>query len=315
MRLRRGPLFWGMFLIPLGAIPLLVRANVLDAAVVADAWRFWPLILVALGAALILGRGVAGALGTAAAAVVLGIAAGGALASGGAWIGNFADCSPGGTLEQTGARGTFEGTASVDLDLRCGEVELSTGPGSDWQVDAAYRGAAPRIEGSPNRLEIDVPDQPGTGRQEWTITVPAANLGDVRLRGNAGTGTLDLAGTTLSRVDAEFNAGDLLIAAGDASVDRIHVSMNAGRARITLGAGGTTGDLSTNAGAIDLCVPADAGLRLTLNEQLTFAHNLEDRGLSKSGSTWTRSGTGGEIALDVQGNAASFTLDPDGGCR
>jgi hypothetical protein len=315
MRLRRGPLFWGLFLIPLGAIPLLVRANVLDATVLADAWRFWPLILVALGAALILGRGVAGALGTAAAALVLGIAAGGALASGGAWIGNFADCSPGGTLEQTGGSGTFEGTATVDLDFRCGELELSTGPGSDWQVDAAYRGAAPRIEGTASRLEVSVPNEPGTGRQEWTISVPAANLGEIRLRANAGTGSLDLAGANLNRVDAEFNAGDLLITAGEASVGRIHVGMNAGRARITLGSGGTTGDLSVNAGAIDLCVPADAALRLTVNEQLTFAHNLDDRGLAKSGTTWTRSGSGAEIALDVQGNAASFTLDPDGGCR
>ena len=30
MRIRRGPLFWGLLLIPLGAIPLLVRAGTLS---------------------------------------------------------------------------------------------------------------------------------------------------------------------------------------------------------------------------------------------------------------------------------------------
>jgi len=37
----------------------------------------------------------------------------------------------------------------------------------------------------------------------------------------------------------------------------------------------------------------------------------------KSGGTWTRSGTDATslIDLSVTGAAASFTLDPDGGCR
>jgi hypothetical protein len=44
MRIRPGLLFWGIFFLLLGGIPLLVRAGVLDANVLADAWRLWPLL-------------------------------------------------------------------------------------------------------------------------------------------------------------------------------------------------------------------------------------------------------------------------------
>ena len=91
--------------------------------------------------------------------------------------------------------------------------------------------------------------------------------------------------------------------------------MNAGRARVTLGSGSTTGSLSANAGAMDLCVPASANLVLRVTDQLTFAHNLDDRGLTRDGDTWTRPGAVDQtIDLRVDGNATSFTLDPDGGC-
>jgi hypothetical protein len=77
------------------------------------------------------------------------------------------------------------------------------------------------------------------------------------------------------------------------------------------------GHLKVNAGAIDLCVPSGSGLRIQLTDQLTFAHNLDHRGLVQSGGTWTRPGTNVDSMIDltVDGAAASFTLDPQGGCR
>lgn len=92
MRVRRGPLFWGLLLIPLGAIPLLVRGGYLDGVALADAWRLWPLILIGLGLALLFGRGRAGLVVTVTLALVLGVAGGAALASGGSWIGDFGTC-------------------------------------------------------------------------------------------------------------------------------------------------------------------------------------------------------------------------------
>jgi len=52
-----------------------------------------------------------------------------------------------------------------------------------------------------------------------------------------------------------------------------------------------------------------------VQDQLTFATNLDSRGLTESGDTWTRAGTGALIDLSIEGNAASFTLDPEGGCK
>ena len=72
MRIRRGLMFVGLFLIPLGAIPLLVRAGYLPDDLITGIWRWWPLLLVGLGIALLLGRSKAGLIGTAVIALVLG---------------------------------------------------------------------------------------------------------------------------------------------------------------------------------------------------------------------------------------------------
>jgi hypothetical protein len=318
MRIRRGLLFWGLFLIPLGALPLLVRAGTLAPETFADAWRLWPIVLIVLGAMIVLGRTRAAVLGTAVGALVLGTAAGGALASGNLWFGGITDCGfSGAPTDQVDGSGTFAQPAAVSLDLRCGEVNLSTGGGSDWSYRAAYRGLPPTVDVSGDRLSLRAPGGSTDRRQEWTVKVPAQLLREIDLTANAGAGTLDVAGASLTRVSADVNAGDLLIDAGSASIDRLTVSMNAGRIRLTLGeSGSVSGSLSVNAGALDVCVPAGAELRIRANDQFTFAHNLSNRGLSRNGQLWTRAGTTGQVIdLIVDGNAASFTLNPEGGCR
>ena len=76
------------------------------------------------------------------------------------------------------------------------------------------------------------------------------------------------------------------------------------------------GQISVNAGQIDLCVPDDVGLRLDVTDQLTFVTNLGSQGLDQSGTEWTREATGGAptIDLSLDGNAASLSLRPEGGC-
>jgi hypothetical protein len=314
MRIRRGLLFWGLFLIPLGALPLLVRAGVLDADLFADAWRFWPLLLVVAGLALILGRTRAGLVGTMAAGIVLGLIAGGALASGTGFIG-IGDCSPGRTGGQVVQQsGTFADRAEVRFDLDCGSLDVAVVSGTDWDVDADYRGEPPRITATDTTLAVDSPEGFGLRGQNWTVRLPADRLGEISMQGNASTGTMDLSTAELTRFGADFNAGDLRVDASDASIDRVDVSINAGRIRLTLGQGGVTGSLSANAGSLELCVPPDVGLRFTVDDQITFGHNLDDRGLSRDGDTWTRGGASPVIDLAVDGNAASFSLDPEGGC-
>jgi hypothetical protein len=319
MRIRRGLLFWGLFLIPLGAVPLLVRAGAVDAASLAGAWRLWPVILIALGLALVAGRSQVAVVGTAVTAIILGIAAGGALASGNNWLALLGDCSArssnaAASIDQSGS---FVSPATVRLGLNCGDILLSTQQGTDWTFRADFSGPPPLVNGYADRLEINSSSGGGGRHQAWDLKLPSLGLGAIDLTANAGSGTLDLTGTTLDSLTAKINAFNLSVDASDATLKQLDIGMNAGRTRITLGAGSMTGKLSVNAGAIDLCVPAGAQLRIRLTDSITFAHNLDDRGLVQDGETWTRSGgnLNSTIELTVSGAAASFTLDPDGGCQ
>ncbi len=314
MRIRRGPLFWGLFLIPLGAVPLLVRAGAVDSALFDEAWRLWPLVLVGFGLALIVGRGRASIVVTVVLALALGLAGGGALASTNDWVGSVSNC----TSNQASASrstdgGTFATSASVQLNLDCGDAHVSTGSGTAWALEAAYRGTPPTISKSPSSLAIASPH--GSGRHTWTLTLPAAATREMSVSANAASATVALAGSSLDRFEASVNAGDLRVDATGGSIAHLDVSMNAGRARVTLAGGSTSGSLSTNAGAIDVCVPSTAGLTLHLPNQFTFSNNLAQRGLARDGDTWTRSGAAGSsIELTINGTVGSFTLDPAGGC-
>jgi hypothetical protein len=319
MRVRRGLLFWGLFLIPLGGITLLVRAGVLDADRLSDAWRLWPLILIGIGVAIVLGRTRTAAVGTAVVALVLGTVAGAALAGGNVWIGDLSDCAGGSrpTDERLVRDGTFDPAAAVRLELRCGSLAVSTTGDPTWRLDAAHRGPAPLVDSSASRLDVRVPSGGGQRRNDWTVGLPAASVGTIAITANAASATLDLPDSHLTRLDAEMNAGDLRIDASRGAIDDLDLSMNAGRIRLLVGPVNLRGDVSLNAGAFDLCVPDGVGLRLEVTDQLTFGHNLDARGLVRSGSTWTRAAAGVDqvIELAVDGSAASFRLNPDGGCR
>lgn len=317
MRVRPGLLFGGIFFLLLGGLPLLVRAGVIDPNALADLWRFWPLLLVGLGLALILGRTRAGLIGTVVAATALGLAVGGALAAGTQGFGNLVGCGAldPGASQRFEQNGTFESPASARFELDCGNLDLSVAPGAAWSVKADYQGDPPTLDATAAEMELTSPDGFGLRRQAWTVELPADQLRDLRIRANAAATTARLAGATLATLDIAFNAGDVRVDGTDGSVGRVDISTNAGRLRLIVDSD-TTGSLRANAGALELCVPDDATLRLQVQEQLTFAHNLTDRGLTQSGDVWTRDGAGGApvIDLSVQGNAASFTLDPDGGC-
>jgi hypothetical protein len=317
VRVRRGLLFWGLFLIPLGAVTLLVRAGVLDADLVAQTWRLWPLLLVALGLTLILGRSRAGILGTIVAGLALGTVAGGALAASTPWIGNVGGCGAAdSTADQRVERsGTFSGSAAVDFEMNCGTLDVSMTPGSDWHVIANYRGEPPRLDERVDSLSLHSPDTFGARRQAWQVELPTDHTSDIAITANASTGTIALAGATLATLKADLNAGDLRVDATESRISTVDISINAGRVRIRAG-GDLHGMLSANAGSLELCAPPDAALRIRVQEQLTFGHNLDDRGLTKTGDVWSRTGSpsGGLVDLEVQGNAANLTLDPDGGC-
>ncbi len=308
-------MFSGLFLIPVGGLTLLARGGYIDADVLRDAWRLWPLVLVGLGLAILLGRTQGAALGSALSGLILGLIVGGALASG-SWVG-FGVCGGSGdTAAALDRMGTFDGPATVVADFRCGTVDLATEPGAGWQFHGGYDGPPPLVDATSTRLDLKVPDGTDVKRQIWTVRIAPDRLSELQFDIDAASGTVRLDGANLARLDIDSNASDTLVNAGGATMTRLAVTLNAGRLRLTLGEGSIVGDVTLNASAMDMCVPADAGLRIRSNDQLTFATNFEAAGLTRTGSTWSRpaSGSGGLIDLTVQGSAAAFNLDPKGGC-
>jgi Domain of unknown function (DUF5668) len=315
MRIRRGLLFSGLFLIPVGGLTLLARGGYIDADVLRDAWRLWPLVLVGLGLAILLGRTQGAALGSALSGLILGLIVGGALASG-SWVG-FGVCgSSGDTAEALDRTGSFDGPATVAVDFRCGTVDLATEPGAGWQFHGGYDGPPPLVDATSTRLGLKVPDGEDVKRQDWTVKVAPDLVTEIEFKINAANGTARFDGANLARLAVDSNASDIAVNAAGATTTRLAVTVNAGRLRITLGEGSIVGDVTANAGAVDMCVPPDAGLRIHANDTLTFATNFEAIGLTRTGATWSRpsTGSGGLIDLTIQGNAAAFNLDPKGGC-
>ena len=212
MRIRRGLLFWGLFLIPLGVIPLLAREGYIDLSGVGEIWRFWPLLLIALGLGLLLGRRSIGLVVVAATALLLGAMGGAVIAGADLGVGTVTSCvGVGGDEQQVEQQGTFSEPGSIELDLDCGSLQLTTAPGQAWSVVARYRGEPPRIDGDGSELTIDSPDGLTSDRQDWTVVAPADGLRTIELDSNAASSTLTLAGATVDALDVDLNAGDVLI--------------------------------------------------------------------------------------------------------
>ncbi len=320
MRVHRGYLFWGVFFVLLGGIPLADQLGWIDARDVNDVGRLWPLIIIAIGLAVVLSRSRIALLATVAAAAVLGVICGSVLAWSSGWMFGLGDCAPvaAAELQRTSQSGTFTGPATVDLAPGCGDLAVTVTPSTTWTVDAGHRGGPPIRAVGGTSLSMRSAD--GGGHQDWIVSLPAALLASLDVTSNAGHATIDVSGTKLSRLHLALNAGEAVVAATGTSIEGLDVNVNAARARITLG-GPVVGDVEVNAGSIDLCVPADAALRFDVGDDFALDTNLAAQGLVETAGeddeagVWQRPGTGGAtISLAVDGNAASFRLDPAGGC-
>jgi len=318
MRYHRGLLFWGLTLLIGGGVALAVQQGYLDRDAVAGAWRLWPLILVAIGLSVVLSRTPFAPLGTVAAAVVVGVAAG-ALISVGPIAAGCTGGEPGTLQSRTGS---FSGSAEVVLRFDCGTLQVRTVSEDHWTVASARAGGgAAQISSSASRLEVTSTNDGQwftNGRQRWEVDLPASTTYQLEIQPNAADSTVNLAGGTFDRVSVQPNAGSVTIDARDARIDLFEFSLNAGSAAIQLGTGtALSGTLSVNAGSIELCTEPGTALRLVVTESVAFSHNLESSGLIHSGNAWQTPGydtATNKVELRVTGNAGSFALNPEGGC-
>jgi hypothetical protein len=326
MRIHRGFLGWGIFLVLAGSIPLAVRAGYLSSDRLRNVGSLWPLILVGIGVGLVLSRTRVAFLGGFIVAATFGVMVGGLLAGGVAGF-TTGGCGPGtGTTAFPARDGMFESsTASVDLDLSCGDATVSVAAGSAWRVEGeGETGAGPTIESSGSSLSVR--SRNGNGepfnlfgkRESWRITLPDATQLDAHLTLNAGSSTVNLAGASLTNFEADLNAGSATIDLGSVhQIGGVQIGLNAGSLDLILPNLSMIGSIEANAGSVQLCAPPGAGLRLQTDESIVARYDFEDHGLIKSGSTWETPGFDAapvKIELRTQANAGSFSLDPEGGC-
>jgi hypothetical protein len=114
MRLNRGFRFWGLAFVTAGLMALAIQAGYLDRNTMAGAWRLWPLLLVALGVALILSRTPFALIGTVLAAAVLGGGVGTVIAVGPGFVADCGDSPPTSLQDDKGSLGA---SASLDWQL------------------------------------------------------------------------------------------------------------------------------------------------------------------------------------------------------
>ena len=325
MRMHRGFLGWGIFLILAGSIPLAVRAGYLSDDQLRNVGGLWPLILVGIGVGLILSRTRYGFLGGFIVAATFGVIVGGLLAGGVAGI--DIGCGPGtGTTAFASRQGSLTGSsASVDVDLSCGDLTVAVAPGTNWQIEGQDRdGGGPNLDADNDSLRVSTRDNRGGifgpfgDRQTWRITLPDGPQLDTQLTLNAGSSTVSLAGAKLGGFETTVNAGSATVDLGSVGQIRdVRIQLNAGSIGVTLPSLSMTGSIEVNVGSVKVCTAPGVGLRIQTSESIVSSYDFEGHGLVKSGSTWQTPGFDSaavKIDLHAQANAGSISLDPAGGC-
>lgn len=323
MRINRGLLFWGLGFITAGAVALAIQQGYLDRDTMANAWRLWPLILVAIGISLIVARTPAAPLGTALAAIVIGTIVGTAVAVGpGVVIQCGSGSDPTNLEDHTGS--FTSSAASLDWQLDCGSLDVSMTSGAGWKASVGSTGSdLPTVTGQGDLLRIVSANGNGgfsldRGRERWVVDLPGSASYDANIRTNAGTVTMDLGDSTFSALDLQPNAADVHMQLGGAKIANFNLEMNAGSANLTVSSGTQLdGSIQMNAGSVKLCAPSGMPMRITASGT-AFSADLGGNGLTQSGDTWESPGYASaqqRITLSVHGNAASFELNPSGGCK
>jgi hypothetical protein len=316
MQVNRGLVFWGVALITAGTVALAIQGGAIDEEAARDAWRLWPIALIIIGLAIIAARTPFALVVT----LVAGVAVGGLAGTlAGGWPDGLSVGCGGELDESTTERGTLDAQAEVELDFNCGDLEVAMAAGRGWSLHArSASGAAPEVvdDDGPLRIRSDGGGIFNDSRQAWEVRLPADVDLSLGVSANASSTTLDLASGSFADLRVDANAGDLLVDLSGASVADLSIDANAGSVSVVAdGATTASGSIELNAGSLELCVPEELAVSITMTDtNITFSHNLDDLGLTRSGDTWSTGVGSPDLELDVDGNAASFTMNPDGGC-
>lgn len=318
MTIRRGSLYAGVFVLAVGAVTLAGTGGSLDRNAAADAvGTLWPLAVIAFGLGLLLRRTPVSLPTGLAAAAVPGLLLGGALVAAPALP---APCNAATVSGQTQTeQGAINGRGVVDLELACGDLRASMQPGNAWRLDSTDgRNRHTSVSTSPSGLTVRADGSNhgwSQGSVAWTAVLPSSTVIDLTTRIDAGRGRLDLGGAQLGEVRLNVDAGDLRADLTGAALDQLTLRVNAGSAALTLPADAFNADLTANAGAVRVCVPAGLALRVNATSSLA---SVRFNGLARQGDAWVSPSTTTPTTtadLTVNANVGSVTISSEGGCK
>ncbi len=321
MTLNRGRLNWGVFFIVLGAVALANDRGVISTSTLAEAWRFWPLILVGIGLGIVLYRTPAAFVGGLVVAACFGLIAG-SLLSVGPQLSAGCSGDVGNPTRSLSRDGSFSGSARVELHLDCGSANITPSTDASWHVRTTSSGNGNvSVEASQDSLVVRSGSEDGwfwnRGHEHWDISLPSGTS-SLSTTLNAGDANFRLAGITIGSASFSVNAGSLHLDLSGARVTNMNVSTNAGSTSLILdGASSVSGNITTNAGATEVCAPAGLGLRLSSNGNLS-SDNFGSSGLVLVGGAWqTPNYDTAPFKADlwVRTSLGSVELNPAGGCK
>jgi hypothetical protein len=319
MTFNRRFLYGGIFLVTAGAAMLVAQSDAVSDDVVTQALRLWPVALIGLGIGLLLRRTRYGLAGGMLAAAMPGLLLGGLVVSAPRI---WPDCGIVRPVTSATRQGAFDGPASVDLRLACGDLTVTTAPGNGWLLEAGNtNGAQAAVDASADRLSIA-----SSGRQRffdlarggdaWQLSLPVANRLDLTAEVDAGRGRFDLAGAQLGDVRLAVNAGDARVNLAEATLAHLSMRVNAASASLHLPATSDySADLSVNAGSLSVCATSDLGLRIHTQTVLASA---KLNGLIRDGDAWESPGYATALHhadLAITANVGSVDVNPMGGCQ
>ena len=235
-RRRQGVPVGAMLLVVLGGLLLLQTTGVVSWSAWLQLWRFWPVILIAFGASLMLGRRLPWVTTLVVAALLVGSVAG-AFALGDRDVG----------VTVTSLVEPLDGIRSVDATIRFGAGDLTIGslPADslslvEARLETAGEGARTRLNRFGNTAELSISMEGrewfewfGSSGTQWEVYLSRTPTLSIVLNGGAADMRLDLHHLRAAALEVAVGASDLEVVM-PASAGHVDARFDAGAADISV---------------------------------------------------------------------------------
>jgi uncharacterized membrane protein YhaH (DUF805 family) len=270
MHRRYRSFFWPVVLIVIGVFAILVDLNVISADRLYRLADLWPLILIVIGLELIARRALKGAAVDIAAALILLIAVGGAVA----YV-SVGPAIPGGTqkFDTSDQIGTLSSASlQVDVGVARMTVEGNTSLGPDlYRAHIEYSGSKPSVTLDNSTGELHISQQGGFGIFEnrslvIDLQISPAVTWSITVNSGAADDTFKLTGVKVSAISLNAAASRAEITVGPPK-GMVSITVNGASAAIRVHRpSGTEASAQVSGAAVSLTAgsAARAGSRMAL---------------------------------------------------